>query len=276
MSGSKAFNNVDVGFYIAFGSAICANLQGLIISPILLKKGWKRNGAAVLANICFSVSNWVSFYQLNMECSTAVNISQVFMVLGSLFEVVAPMSRAYPLLSSRFKKIVPVLVFTLIIAESCSLIDLQYRCDGEESQFPEIVVNPYSETLSHILGIMLYIIAFQKIISLVDNSIFAKENGKMLLLRSIAKASVYFTIALKFGCWIGYLLDGAEDNEVEMAMKSNLCLDLLVSQLILELANIAASKPSGNRDSRKSAENKDTKQVDKSDKVTELVGIESK
>eukprot|EP00834_Sanchytrium_tribonematis_P001923 NODE_51_length_31136_cov_0.357670.p11 type:complete len:290 gc:universal NODE_51_length_31136_cov_0.357670:1335-2204(+) len=255
---TKAFEEVDIGFYVAFGSAICANIQALVLTPALLMKSWRRNGPAVLANLCFTISNWMNFYQLGMECSTAAYLVELFMILGSILEVLAPLTRAFPLLNSKVKKGILALCFVLVATEFTSMIQLNYGCDQEESQFVLLEINIPSEVFSHCLGIIVYFVAFSKIIKLVNDSIFAKDNGKMQLLKSISLFSMYAAIAIKCGTLLGYLLD-REDTEVEMAMKSNLVMILMVSQLTLELANKAAEKPSTSQEQQFSGTGKDKK-----------------
>eukprot|EP00834_Sanchytrium_tribonematis_P001922 NODE_51_length_31136_cov_0.357670.p10 type:complete len:290 gc:universal NODE_51_length_31136_cov_0.357670:273-1142(+) len=252
---SKAFEDVDVGFYVAFGSAICANIQGLVLSPALLYKSWRRNGPAVFANVCFTISNWLNFYQLHMECNTAAYLIETFMILGSIFEVLAPLTRAFPLLNSRLKKVMVVMCGLLVCAEFTTLAGMDYTCDEEETQFVMMSLNIPSEVISHIFGIGIYLVAFSKIIKLVNGSIFAKDNGKMQLLKTISLFSMCAAIAIKCGTLLGFLLD-REDTEVEMAMKSNLVLILMVSQLTLELANKAAEKPSSSQEQRHSDKEK--------------------
>eukprot|EP00834_Sanchytrium_tribonematis_P000658 NODE_12_length_54577_cov_0.384100.p23 type:complete len:276 gc:universal NODE_12_length_54577_cov_0.384100:17841-18668(+) len=260
----SSYKGVDAGFYIAFGASICANLQGLVLSPALLQRSWKRNLPVVFSNICFIISNWVAFYENTMECSTSVYVSELFMVLGSLFEVLAPLTRAYPLFSDKVKKMMLALIFSVTVAEFTSLVSLNYDCEGEETQFPNILVNMPSEVISHILGVAIYFLAFSKIIALVNSSSFSKENGRMQLLKSISLWSMYAVIGIKVGTLIGFLFDGDSDNEVEMAMKSNLVMVLIVSQLTLELANKAAGKPGNSQD--KSDKGVSAEQSDKTTK----------
>ena len=88
---SPAYQEIDSADYICFGIALCANVQGMLISPILLKKDWKRNIVVVFANLSYFLSNMLNFGQKSASnCAIVGAFVQFFLILGSILEVHTP------------------------------------------------------------------------------------------------------------------------------------------------------------------------------------------
>eukprot|EP00835_Amoeboradix_gromovi_P003218 NODE_204_length_14945_cov_0.251313.p4 type:complete len:282 gc:universal NODE_204_length_14945_cov_0.251313:10262-11107(+) len=241
------FRGFDEAFYIAFGCAIMANSAALVVSPVLLLRDWRKNLLAVLSNLFLIVSNWTSYaprHNSSLGCEIKSYTIQVFMILGSLSQVLAPLSRSFFLLENKYKKSVIGLIFLLTIAEFCSLVDLNYSCDEESSRFAAIHINPYSNVFANLLGFCIYAIAFYQVVKLINSSVLTKENNRMQVVKRISIGSIYLTGAIKIGCLVGYIIDGdgyngEGDNEIEMTLKSCLSCAIIFCFLFLELCTRA-------------------------------------
>ena len=241
------FSSMD---YICFGVALCANVQGLLISTILLKKDWKRNLVIVLANLCYFISNALNFGQKGskLDCVGTGIIIQLLMILGSIFEVHTPMVRAYTLLTPKLKKIVPAISACMILCQFLVLVQFKAECSSNKKQFVILETSPAPQLLSNVLSIALFFIAFSKIIKLIDKSEFAKGNSKMQLIRSLSKYSLIFAISVKLaqtildGTQFKFVNDLLHDGAITIALRSNLVVFLMISQFTLELTKVAGDQ----------------------------------
>ena len=231
-----SWEDIDYNFYITFGAAVTLNFIGLLLSPVILLRNPKRNGMAVGANLMFIVSNWIQFGQQGLNCDGATHAIQFFMILGSLLEVLAPLTRTFPLLEKRLKKYMVGIIVLLVISEFTSVAGLGYDCNKVGSQFSYIRNNMYSEISSHCIGMVIYVISFRAIITLINSSEFTKENSRMKIVKTMSIWSIYFTVFVKIGCLIGYFSDGNGNNELEMALKSGLACAIILLSLFLEVS----------------------------------------
>ena len=239
---SLLYEQINTKDYICFGVALCANIQGLIITPILLKKDLKRNIVVVLANVFYFTSNMINFSQRSISnCDAAGYLVQLLLILGSILEVHTPMIRAYWLLNTRMKKIIPVVGILMILFQFLVLIDMSTNCNDTSQHFLVLSKFNSAQLVSDILSIILLYVAFRKIIELIDKSEFVKVNAKMQLLRSLAKYSLVCVISVKVcqsvlettGFWRPF--DFLNNGALVIALRSNLIVVLMVSQLTLEL-----------------------------------------
>eukprot|EP00834_Sanchytrium_tribonematis_P001442 NODE_35_length_36362_cov_0.944434.p18 type:complete len:277 gc:universal NODE_35_length_36362_cov_0.944434:14157-14987(+) len=243
------FQNIDWSHYIYFGIAINANLQGLIMSPLLLMKDFKRNWFIVISNILYFIGNWVSFFGNSIDCDTAMYVVQLTIITGSIFEVHTPLVRAYKLLEGKLKRSIPILSGSLIICIFCSLAGIHSMCYTSSSHFVKIFVSIVPDLIASIFSISIYLISFWKIIELIDSSEFGKDNPKMQMIRAIAKFSMYFMVLVRC-CMIGFSIGGLDTNQkLSTALRTNLVVFLMIVQLTLEL-----TKSSGETSERSDVE----------------------
>eukprot|EP00834_Sanchytrium_tribonematis_P001112 NODE_24_length_41419_cov_0.818780.p13 type:complete len:306 gc:universal NODE_24_length_41419_cov_0.818780:27620-28537(+) len=246
---AKIYNLVDTADYICFGIALCTNIQGLLISPVLLKKDWKRNIVVVLANACYLISNLVNFGQKGIQdCLLSGYLIQLFMIFGSILEVHTPIVRAFPLFNAKLKKIVPIASFIMILCQFLVLVDFHVECDSISKRFLSLHSAAPAQFVANIFSIFILFVAFSKIIELIDKSEFAKNNSKMQLIRTLSKYSLYFAISVKVGHTV---LDATNfgnssrllsDGAITIALRSNLVVFLMISQFTLELTKQAGDQ----------------------------------
>eukprot|EP00834_Sanchytrium_tribonematis_P001439 NODE_35_length_36362_cov_0.944434.p15 type:complete len:290 gc:universal NODE_35_length_36362_cov_0.944434:15045-15914(+) len=240
-SSGDYYDYADWGFYFCFGAAICANFQGLLISTVLLKKNWRRNIVIVIANICYLISNWISFGQSTTEnCTSTGYAVQIMLIFGSLFEAHTPLLRAFSLLTPRWKKAAPILSAIMIIAQFCTLIGVQFICDSEEHQFMVVVHRRSADAVASLFAIYIYILSFSKIIQVIDTSQFGKSNGRMKVIRTLSKYSMLFAIAMRVVIALFDIGRLDKNGKVVMAMRSNIVVFLMATQLCLELSKLSS------------------------------------
>ena len=248
MSNLDRYEDFDSSFYIAFGGAITANILGLLLSPVLLIRDWKKNSIAVASNIFLIISNCIAYGQYGIsDCNTAGNAVQFFMIAGSLAEVLAPICRSYLLFDKTTGYAMRLMVVMLIISEFCSFANIQYICNNPKSQFAYIRINVYSEVFSNLLGIVIYAVSFYQIIKVINSSELTRQNSRMQVVKKMALGCIYSTCIIKLGCLLGYILVGEGDNDVEMALKSGLSCAIIICVLFLELATKAKDSVENSR-----------------------------
>eukprot|EP00835_Amoeboradix_gromovi_P003219 NODE_204_length_14945_cov_0.251313.p5 type:complete len:280 gc:universal NODE_204_length_14945_cov_0.251313:9550-8711(-) len=232
----------DESFYISFGCAIMANMMACLASPILIARNWRFNSIAVISNVFLIISNWVNFGAPNTpdeSCKVKSYTVQVFMILGSIFQMLAPFSRIFVFLSRRVKIVVTLSTVALVAAEFCSLVDFSFHCKEESSRFAEIFINPYSNVFANLFGFVVSAIAFHQIIKLINTNELIKENSRMQIVKKVAIGCVFVTGGIKIGCLLGYITDendGAHNNQIEMVLKSSLGCAITFCFLFLELS----------------------------------------
>ena len=231
------YQEIDWNQYIFAGIALNANIQGLLMTPLLLKSDYKRNLLIVFSNLFYFISNIISFSgRLNENCQVAMYFVQVFIIFGSIFEVHTPLIRAFKLLDGKVKKVVPVLSSALVISIFCSLINLYGSCGSTTSVFIYVHVSIVPDAVASVFSISIYAISFFKIIQMIDSSEFVKENPKMQMIKSIAKYSIFFVIIVRI-LMIALAIAGYDENEkLTTALRTNLVVFLMVVQIVLELS----------------------------------------
>ena len=237
-SQTPLYDLADWGYYFCFGAAICANFQGLLISPILIKKNWKRNISIVAANICYLVSNWIAYGQSGIECSSAGYAVQVTLIFGSIFEAHTPLIRAYNLLTPRWKKAVPFMSIIMIIAQFLTLDKATFICDSEEHQFVTVIHKRAADAIASLFAIYIYILSYSKIIQVIDTNQFGKVNGRMKVIRTLSKYSMVFAILMRMMIALFDIGRLDKNGKVVMAMRSNIVIFLMATQLCLELSKL--------------------------------------
>ena len=235
------YDYADWVFYFCFGAAVCANFQGLLISPILIKKNWKRNVVIVLANLFYLTSNWLSYSQnIYSDCSSVGYGVQLLMIFGSLFEAFTPLIRAYSLLTPRWKKAAPMMAGIMVIAQFLTLNGISFECNVTEHQFVVIHHKRSADAVASLFAIYIYILSFSKIIQVIDTSQFGKSNGRMKVIRTLSKYSMLFAIAMRVMIALVDIGQLDQNGKVVMLMRSNIVVFLMATQLCLELSKLSS------------------------------------
>ena len=155
------------------------------------------------------------------------------------------MVRAYWLLNEKFKRIVPILSMLMILFQLLVFINLDVICVDFKKHFLTLRSFTPAQLVSNLISIIIFLIAFVKIIKLIDKSEFAKSNPKMQLIRSMSKYSLLFAISVKLihtgldATSLGYVNELLKNGAMSIALRSNLVVFLMVSQFTLELTKQA-------------------------------------
>ena len=244
---------------------MCANVQGLLISPILIKKNWKRNLVIVLANICYLISNWVSYAQSSADnCISTGYTVHIFMIFGSLFEAHTPLIRAFPLLTPRWKRAAPIMSGIMIIAQFLTLVNVQFVCNSPDHQFMVVIHQKSADAVASLFAIYIYILSFSKIIQVIDTSQFGKVNGRMKVIRALSKYSMFFAIAMRVMIALFDIGRLDKNGKVVMAMRSNIVIFLMATQFCLELSKLSSDGSALSDSDSSDQKSKLTKDIKKS------------
>ena len=235
-----------------------ANIQGLLMAPLLLKRDFRRNSLIVLSNIFYFVSDILSFSGSSVDCRAAMYIIQLFIIFGSILEVHTPMLRAYKLIEGKIKLALPFVSSALVICIFCTFAGLYGSCGLKSSHFVNVHISIVPDALASVFSICIYAISFWKIIELIDSSEFGKDNPKMQMIRGIAKYSMLFVIVVRV-LMISLAIAGFDANQkLTTALRTNLVVFLMVVQLVLEL-----TKVTGNTDEESGSKKQTTSKVAK-------------